>query len=181
MTQQQETPERDALKLAPAGSEDAREARRTKLPNIEAILAANAAGLLHKAIEQAHAGNGSALRLTLQEALTQAQKRASEFELPASLETTEGIVKNSEAVIVAHGRGRLSFERAAGIQALLFTHQKLILTRDGKTPEQGDVSLIPSGSMEDFLEPLQAVHTAIGYKSKALEVLERGPAPASQE
>ena len=149
--------------------------------DIDAMFAANAPGLLHKAMEMAYGGNVSVLRFCLSEALARGQRRASEFQLTAPLDSVEGLAKNSEAVIAAHCAGKLTFEQAAGIQALLSSHLNM-LSKASSGPGTGDGSSSPStATAADFLEPMLALQKTIGFRSKVLDVLERNATPASKE
>jgi hypothetical protein len=142
----------------------------------DAILAAAAPGLLHKAIDMAHEGNVAALQLSVKAALLSEQRRASQFHLPAPLGTLEGLAANSEAVIAAYSRGELTFEKAARIQAMLAAHRKFVVPAD-KAAEDSEIS----GTAEDFLEPMRSLERATGFESKALEELKRAGSRDLQE
>jgi hypothetical protein len=177
MPKRSENPKHQDVEPADAGAAVARAVRGNNDADIDALLAASAPGLLHKAIEMAHEGNGPALRLLLPEALAREQRRASAFHLPAALDTFEGLAKNSEAVIAAHCLGQLSYERAAGIHAFLLAHQKLVArSNPGETSDQGEKLASP----DDFLEPMLALER-VGFRSKVLDSLKLTSTPTSQE
>jgi hypothetical protein len=150
-----------------------KQVRQIRPEDLDAIFAANGSGIVLKAIEEAYAGKVPVLLQCLKEVLAREQSRVN-FQLPATLETVEGLIENSRAVIVAHCAGKLTFEQASGIQALLSTHRQFVSAADKKTSNQTETTSESSGShIEDFMEPIRALAMVTGHKNKMLEIVER--------
>jgi hypothetical protein len=148
--------------------------------DLDAIFAANASGLVLKAIEAAYAGEVPVLLQCLKEVLAREQSRIS-FQLPATLKTIEGLNENSSAVVVAHCAGKLTLEQAKGIQALLSTHRQFVSAAEKKPSNQTETTPeSPEAQLEDFVEPMRAFEKATGHKSKMLEFVERQTAGAQR-
>lgn len=147
--------------------------------DLDAIFAANASGLVLKAIETAYAGAVPVLLQCLKQVLAREHSRIN-FQLPATLETIEGLEENSRAVIVAHCAGKLTFEQASGIQALLSAHGQFVSAAEKKTSSRTETTPESDARLEDFVEPMRALEKVSGHKSKMLEIVERQTAGAQR-
>jgi hypothetical protein len=142
-------------------------------PEVDAIFAANASGLVLKAIEAAYSGEVPVLLQCVKEVLAREQSRIN-FQLPATFKTIEGVIENSEAVIVAHLAGKLTFEQAKNIHALLSTHRQFVSAAEKKPSNQTETTAgSPEAQLEDLMEPMRALAKVTGRKSKMLEILEQ--------
>jgi len=96
---------------------------------LEAIFESEAEALSHKAIEQALAGDGGAMKLCLDRLLSPRRDRSITFDLP-TIETAEDLPKATAALLRAVSSGQITPSEAADIGKAVSAHIDAITAAD---------------------------------------------------